>query len=1303
MKKLLRGALVLLCLFLSTSAFAQSSNATLGGTVSDSTGALIPGVTVTATNVATGIVTTVITNEAGAYQFASLQTGTYTISTELPGFQTQTYNNVILGVSQQVRLNFTLQVGTVAQAVEVIAAADTAIATTSASVGTVLPEYRMRDLPLGARNVIDLLNVMAGAGPTSGGLGNEGYFSGGRLSMVNTTRDGFNVSDGRYNFGAYSATFVSPDLVEEVRIITANVDAEAGRGSGQVQMVTRSGTNQIRGSAFWTNRNSALDASNWFNNFNHVNKDYENRNQVGLRVGGPIFKNKTFFFVLVENHSDIFRQTFVGPVLTAQARQGIFRYFPGVDNQNATSNNPTVDRNGNPVDPTGQGRQPSSFSVFNRDPFRPGFDPTGFMQRVMLSRMPLPNDFTSAASSASTPALTIDGLNTAGYRWTRRVDGVELNMGNGTDINRKQFNTRIDHNFNANHKLSFIYTYERTANNAESSGIPQWPGGYYGDNRRWPIVANFSLVSSLSATVLSELRIGYRRTKQYAWGPMFRGRHSESQETGPEGQAAYDLLPKSNGVPFGVVTSLFPNNFMFWGSADGATREQTSPLETYSDTISFTKGAHAFKVGGEFRTVRSNAGNDANFFPLAFLGTGGVPIQSIDNIAIPGLSANNQTTARNLLTDLSGSINTIQEAFDIRSSTDPVFKGYNQGVKFVRRDFHNKEFSGFLKDTWKIRPSLTLNLGMRYDYYGVPWEGHGLNGALTDPVKGLCGVSCGGLTTVQLVGKNSPHPGRQLWNDDYNNFAPSVGFSWSLPWLGKERTVLRAGYGVSYTGNPMVGIVAGAALRDIASTPGIFAGSTLNMGLIQTQSDYLSLSNISLPIPLQYQPLQPDPLDGVRNDILSVADPNRVSPYVQNFNFELQRQLPGNMSLSVAYVGSKGTKLWNATPLNGVDIFRNGLLDAFNTTRAGGNAVLFDQMLKGLNIPGAGVVNGTTVTGSAALRAYTATRAFIANGNVGQLADFLNRSVNVTGKGGGFVRNGGFPENFFVLNPQFSEVRLYGNPTSSTYHSMQAQLTRRLSNGFTNQTVYTWSRSIGGSDVDGPLTPRDPTNLNLDKAILSFHRTHAFTSNGTYELPFGPNRQFLGGAPRFIQRLVERWQLGGIFSWTSGAPLNIAAPTSSIWQNTTNMTPRIAGNFPKNIGKVSKLSNGVTYFPGLLQITDPGVGGVSALNGLSGSFSNKAITDSQGNVVLLNPAPGEVGNLGLRWVEGPALLGLDMNLIKHFRITETRDFEIRVDSVNLLNHPNFGNPVTNINSTTFGRITTATGNRRFIINARLNF
>jgi hypothetical protein len=230
-KPLLVGV-VFFCFALSGNAFAQTANATLGGTVADTTGALIPGVTITATNIATGIVSNVISNEAGAYQFASLQPGTYKVSGELAGFQTRVFSDVILGGGQQVRLNFTLQVGSVAQAVEVTAAADTLLATTSAYLGSVLPEYKVRDLPLATRNVFGLLSTTPGA-QKSGGV--DGVFAGQRLSMANTVRDGISVSDGRYDNGAFSATYMSPDLVDEVRVIVSPADAETARGSGQVQ------------------------------------------------------------------------------------------------------------------------------------------------------------------------------------------------------------------------------------------------------------------------------------------------------------------------------------------------------------------------------------------------------------------------------------------------------------------------------------------------------------------------------------------------------------------------------------------------------------------------------------------------------------------------------------------------------------------------------------------------------------------------------------------------------------------------------------------------------------------------------------------------------------------------------------------------------------------------------------------------------------------------------------------------------------------------------------------------------------
>src|ERR1051326_5209437 len=341
---------ILLSLFFATFTFAQTSNATVGGTVSDATGALIPGVTVTATNTGTGIASTVITNESGAYNFGSLQPGAYKVSAELPGFQTQSFTDVQLGGGQQVRLNFTLQVAAAAgTSVEVAVAADTLLATSSNSVGTVLPAYKVRDLPALTGNVFNLVQYRPGGQKDSGGT--FGYMAGGRLGAVNATRDGVNVNDGRYENGAWSVVFSPPDLVEEVKVVVAPVDAETSRGSGQVSMVTRSGTNQFRGSAFWTNHNSALDANDWFLNQNGTPKSYDNRNLYGARLGGPIIKNKTFFFLLFDGQRDMKRSSAAGLTFTDMAKAGIFRYWPGVDPANAGSANPSVDRLGNPVQP----------------------------------------------------------------------------------------------------------------------------------------------------------------------------------------------------------------------------------------------------------------------------------------------------------------------------------------------------------------------------------------------------------------------------------------------------------------------------------------------------------------------------------------------------------------------------------------------------------------------------------------------------------------------------------------------------------------------------------------------------------------------------------------------------------------------------------------------------------------------------------------------------------------------------------------------------------------------------------------
>src|SRR5437870_7292774 len=380
MKKLLAPS-ILLSLVLAAETFGQSSNATVSGTVSDSTGAVLPGVTITATNNATGIVTTVISNESGVYNFASLLPGLYKISSELPGFQVQTYTDVQLGNAAQVRLNFTLRVATQAESVEVTITADTLLATSSSSVGHVLAETTVRDLPLISNNVLDLTQTMAGVYTTVSPVfgANDTKFAGVSARDVNVQRDGVSVNGARWPTGIDAGTEIQPDLVGEIKMILAPVDAEMGRGSGQVQIQSRSGTNQFHGAGVWSAKNSVLDANVWENN-RTVNpftgqsapRPWINFEQATASLGGPIIRNKTHFFVLFDKKWAETKTELDPIVLTPCAQRGIFRYY---DNWN----------NGNALAPTTTGATPAIAVVDNAgNPRAPARNPDGSSHNGIL-------------------------------------------------------------------------------------------------------------------------------------------------------------------------------------------------------------------------------------------------------------------------------------------------------------------------------------------------------------------------------------------------------------------------------------------------------------------------------------------------------------------------------------------------------------------------------------------------------------------------------------------------------------------------------------------------------------------------------------------------------------------------------------------------------------------------------------------------------------------------------------------------------------------------------------------------------
>ena len=1254
--------LVIVTLCLTIPAWAQTGYSTLGGTVSDATGARIPGIPVVATNTLTGIVTETVSAEAGTYHFPSLQSGTYKVSAALSGFQTQVYEAVTIGASAQVKLNFVLQVSNLATTVEVRAAPDALLSTTSSSVGQVISEAKVSSLPLAARNVLDLAQT------TPGVFGNA--IAGQPTFAINVVRDGVSVVDGRYNNGIYSATYTSPDLVDQVTVVVAPVDAETGRGNGQIRMSTRSGTNEYHGSIFEANYNSALAANSWSNNRQGLPTNFLNRNQFGARLGGPIIKNKTFFFVLFEGQRSVSRTPVTATVLTAEARRGIFRYFPGVQNGNAIATNPAVDLGGTPcqrVNGVCTPRTPSQFSVFGLDPGRSIADPSGYVQQI-LAKMPMPNDFNTG-----------DGLNTAGYTWQRRTSGQDNTGGTGVNSNRDQLNIRLDHNFNSSHKLNLVYSWERDwSDNYQSP----WPNGYNGEIVRAPSVATTTYTSALTPRLVNEVILGFRKGKtsaNLAW---------DDEQTGKE---VRDLLPRYSGQMSIVRPQIFGSYFI--NDADSSFGS-SNPYYSIGDNLAWNKGKHAFKVGVEYRANTSNGYNSDEVIPRVNLGAGGVAVQGVTGAAnspTAGLTGSSITLAQNLLTDLTGSVGSVIQVFNIRKPSDLTWETYLYKERFI----HQREYSAFFKDEWKVNQALTLNLGVRHEWFGVPWESRGLTARPINGSAGAWGISgtgfgdmyspgrlAGSLTKMEFVGKASTQPSKKLFEDDWNNFAPAVGFSWSLPWFGREKTVLRSGYGISYQ----------RVIRAQSIDTVIGLLPSVGQRTTDTSTAYRSLTQVRLPLDPGIQPLAVVPLTE-RTQSMTVYDTHQRTPYTQNWNLSLQRELKRDLTLEVKYVGTKGTKLPANYSINDINIFENFILDAFKITAAGGNAPLFDQMLNGLDL-GLGAVNGSSVSGSASLRNNSATRSFLANGNVGQLASFLNSSVNFTGVAGGILRNGKLPENFVVANPQFSGVTVSSTFENSSYHSMQTQLSRRFSKGFSAQGTYSWSKTMEGGAV------RNSRNRALSK--VSSGRTHDVRGDALYQLPIGPGHRLLGGSRGIIARLTERWQFGSIFSILSGAPLSITANTSSFNGSTSN-TPIIIGTLPKDFGQVTKVTDGVKYFDGLTQVTDPARAGVTTSQSLQNQFNRFAIQDANGTLILINPTPGTVGNLGQNYLSGPGSIGLDMNLLKRVQISEGKEFEFRIDALNILNHPNFGNPTTDINNTNFGRITNASGARTFVLNGRVSF
>ncbi len=454
---------------------------------------------------------------------------------------------------------------------------------------------------------------------------------------------------------------------------------------------------------------------------------------------------------------------------------------------------------------------------------------------------------------------------------------------------------------------------------------------------------------------------------------------------------------------------------------------------------------------------------------------------------------------------------------------------------------------------------------------------------------------------------------------------------------------------------------------------------------------------------------------GTGSDLNAYAQ-DRRTPYIQNMNVSIETEVAPNTNLSVAWIATAGVSLCGARDLNEPDIFASAhgetFLEAFNITRRGGDSVLFADMLKGLSLGGQTIGTGSgQVSASTALRDWSFTDDFFADGEVAGLAEFMTETNQGTGQFGGLLRANGYPKNFIKINPQFDGIDYYDNGDHSTYHSLQTQLTRRFADGFSGQFTYSWSKSIGNGigatrfNEDDTFQTRDPNNRNLQKGLVAFHRSHGFNAHGVWSLPFGPGRLIGSGAPSAVARIIEGWQLSSIFSYATGAPRTITAGAlQTVAAEASLTTPDLLGSLPKSTGEIVVGDGTVGYLAGYTREREPTLDYYGTNPDALQNHDNLwQIVDSSGNVVLRSPEPGTTGDLGTGWLSGPGSLGLDVAMSKAIQIREGMEFTIRMDAINVLNKPQWGNPNLNMFSNNFGRITSASGERTFTLNARIDF
>ncbi|HYT67605.1 MAG TPA: TonB-dependent receptor [Vicinamibacterales bacterium] len=1224
MRRLFLSSMLLPLVLFATvlAAAAQSGTGRISGLVKDASGAVVPGVSIVATHEATGVRQETVTNESGLFLFPSVPVGSYTVHAELPGFKAFTNRQNVLTVGADLNLTIVLQTGDVREAV-VVTGESPIVQTTESSVSTLVTRDTIVTLPLNGRNPLHLIGLVPGvaghsAEATSSGGTATHYINGDRGRGITTTQDGIDISDPVIPRGELTNSPVNPEALQEFRVITSNAKAEYGRSAGgQVELVTRSGSNTLNGTLYEFLRDTKLDSNSYFNKVSGLPKEQLRRNQFGGAIGGPLRRDRAFFFANYDGMRRTQETSQLVTVPTASMRNGVFRFVtqncPG---ETTARNRPTcVDATGNALVPV------SSYNVAANDPRALGLDPV--MQNEILKFLPLPNDFTTG-----------DGLNTAGYRWNSPSKSPVDSLTTRFDVTlnqRQSIFVRYSDAFRNDLINDIINTTPRPLSWPARVRLSDQQGGSFG--HKW----------TLGKRLVNEVTGGFTR--------------NVLEFADPQHPKTYEICRSG---------CVFTSPFVYW---PGTSRK---PAEVqFLDNLTWMRGTHAFKGGINVRKYyiaqTRGAGNPFGIYPSITFNRLDAPFTGINSqgvvrtdgsrvdLTASGINSNDRNNLNTLYNVLLGRIGRIDQVF------------YSNGQKFVALqpltlDQRMGEYNFYVQDDWRLRPNLTLNLGLRYELNSVPYDASGAQVAPDKPLDG----SQGPVSFVPA----GPGTDRQWFARDNNNFAPSIGIAWDP--TGHGRTSVRASYRMAYQRlitwalnvveqrqpatslNQFV-----VAPRDIAiagSDQVLRLNEFLKSGHLPNPQTSTTVS-ITDGVPALLTPpaiLRTPPNN--RNEQPLFFDPNIRTPYVQQYVVGIQREMWHGTLVEATYVGSRGSKLFRMMNVNTMDLLRNGFIKDFQAARqnllAGGNPNV------GESTGNLGRLFGGTIPSSS--------YADIQNNNVGVIADALDRGTIGIGLGAA-----GLPDNFFRPNPQFSLAGLGCSCSSSEYNGLQLQLQKRLSHGLAFGANYTLSKSTDdvSNDTRGAGTelvvPSDPNHLSLDQGRSDFDVRHVVRGHAIWDLPFGKGRRFFSGASGLVNGLVGGWQINGILDVSSGFPFTVFSgfDTLTFYDSGTRVATAsgsgtsnratYSGNGP--IGGVRRTDRGVEYF----------------------NTAERALFGT--------PEAGQTGS-ERNLFTGPGYFQVDFGVFKNVSVARRR-LELRVEIFNLFDTVNFSDPNILATSGSFGLIT----------------